>query len=70
MSKHTLKVLTQKRVITISVVALMLLQVLVVPTSSNASEIGTNYDTAQELDTFFQSVNQRNDKVNETVMED
>ena len=48
----------------------MLLQVLVVPTSSNASEIGTNYDTAQELDTFFQSVNQRNDKVNETVMED
>ena len=70
MSKHTLKVLTQKRVITVSVVALMLLQVLVVPTSSNASEIGTNYDTAQELDTFFQSVNQRNDKVNETVMED
>ena len=70
MNKHTLKVLTQKRVITVSVVALMLLQVLVVPTSSNAGEIGTNYDTAQELDTFFQSVNQRNDKVNETVMED
>ena len=69
MGKHALKVLTQKRVITISVVTLMLLQVIVVPTSSNSSEIGTNYDTAQELDSFFQSVNQRNDEVNETVVE-
>ena len=70
MGKDTLRLLNQKRIITISVVTLMILQVVLIPTSSDSSSIGTNYDTAQELDTFFQSINQRNDEINETIVEE
>ena len=68
MAKRALKLLSRKKVVTFSIVTLMLLQVIIIPTSSNSESIGTNYDTAQELDSFFQSVNQRNDEINESVV--
>jgi len=48
----------------------MMLQIVMIPTVVGPSSIEANYGTAQELDTFFQSVNQRNDEVNETVIEE
>ena len=48
----------------------MMLQVVMIPTVVGPSSIEANYDTAEELDAFFQSVNQRNDEVNETVIEE
>ena len=48
----------------------MMLQVVMIPTVVGPSSIEANYGTAQELDAFFQSVNQRNDEINETVIEE
>ena len=48
----------------------MMLQVIMIPTVVGPATIEANYGTAEELDTFFQSVNQRNDEVNETVIEE
>ena len=39
----------------------MILQVVMVPTATGPNNLEANYGTSQELDTFFQSVNQRND---------
>tara|TARA_B110000196_G_scaffold161383_1_gene138682 strand:- start:7504 stop:12927 length:5424 start_codon:yes stop_codon:yes gene_type:complete len=70
MKISSFKLLNRKRVVVISVVLLMMLQVVMIPTVVGPSNIEANYDTAEELDTFFQSVNQRNDEVNETVIEE
>ena len=48
----------------------MMLQVIMIPTVVGPANIEANYGTAEELDTFFQSVNQRNDEINETVIEE
>ena len=64
------RLLNRKRVLVISVVLLMMLQVIMIPTVVGPATIEANYGTAEELDTFFQSVNQRNDEVNETVIEE
>ena len=68
--KSAYKLLNRKRVLTVSVVTILILQVVIVPISSDSPTITVDYGTAQELDTFFQSVNQRNDEINETVVED
>jgi len=70
MRKSAFKLLNRKRVLTVSVVTILILQVVIVPISSDSPTITVDYGTAQELDTFFQSVNQRNDEINETVFED
>ena len=62
--------LNRKRVITISVVLVMVLQVVMVPTATGPANLEANYGTAQELDTFFQSVNQRNDQIDKTVIDE
>ena len=70
MRKSAFKLLNRKRVLTVSVVTILILQMVIIPISSDSPTITVNYGTAQELDTFFQSVNQRNDEINETVIED
>ncbi|MEC8997438.1 MAG: hypothetical protein VYE80_03120, partial [Candidatus Thermoplasmatota archaeon] len=70
MRKTAFKLMNRKRVITISVVTILILQVVVVPTSSDSPTVKADYSTAQELDTFFQSVNQRNNEINETVSDE
>ena len=70
MKISSFKVLNRKRVITISVVLVMILQVVMVPTATGPANLEANYGTAQELDTFFQSVNQRNDQVDENVIDE
>ena len=69
MRESAFKLLNRKRLVTASVVMILILQVVLVPTASDSPVIKVDYGTAQELDTFFQSVNQRNDEVNETVFE-
>jgi hypothetical protein len=68
MKISSFRLLDKKRVLVISVVLLMMLQVIMIPTVVGPANIEANYGTAEELDTFFQSVNQRNDEVNETVI--
>ena len=70
MKISSFKMLNRKRVITISVVLVMVLQVVMVPTATGPADLEANYGTAQELDTFFQSVNQRNDLVYNNVIDD
>ena len=70
MRKSAFKLLNRKRLVTALVVMILILQVVLVPTASNSPTIKVDYGTAQELDSFFQSVNERNDEVNETVFED
>ncbi|MCH2420714.1 MAG: hypothetical protein MK215_02050 [Candidatus Poseidoniia archaeon] len=70
MRKSAFKLLNRKRVLTVSAVTILILQMVIIPISSDSPTITVNYGTAQELDTFFQSVNQRNDEINETVIED
>ena len=53
MKISSFKVLNRKRVITISVVLVMVLQVVMVPTATGPANLEANYGTAQELDTFF-----------------
>ena len=69
MKISSFKVLNRKRVITISVVLVMILQVVMVPVATGPANLEANYGTAQELDTFFQSVNQRNDQVDKNVID-
>jgi len=69
MKKSSFKLLNRKRVLTSSVVLLMMLQVIMIPTVVGPAYIESNYGAAEELDAFFQSVNQRNDEINETVIE-
>ena len=70
MNKSSFRLLNRKRVLASSVVLLMMLQVIMIPTVVGPANIEANYGTAEELDTFFQSVNQRNDEINETVIEE
>ena len=70
MKISSFKVLNRKRVITISVVLVMILQVVMVPVATGPANLEANYGTAQELDTFFQSVNQRNDQVDKNVIDE
>ena len=58
----------KKRVITFLVFSVLLLQVVLVPTATGPAVIQADYGTAKELDTFFESVNQRNDEIDETVV--
>ena len=70
MKISSFKVINRKKVITISVILLMILQVVLLPTATGPNNLEANYGTAQELDTFFQSVNQRNDQINDTVIDE
>ena len=58
----------KKRVITFLVFSVLFLQVVLVPTATGPAVIQADYGTAKELDTFFESVNQRNDEIDETVV--
>ena len=58
----------RKRVITFLVFSALILQILLVPAVTGPAVIQADYGTAKELDTFFESVNQRNDEVDETVV--
>ena len=58
----------KKRAITILVFLVLFLQVVLVPTATGPAVIQADYGTAKELDTFFESVNQRNDEIDETVV--
>ena len=69
MKKAVLKLPNRRRIATISIVMILFLQILVVPTASNSDTLRTNYSTAKELDNFFKNVNQRNDETNETVVD-
>ena len=60
--------LRKKRVITFLVFSVLFLQVVLVPTATGPAVIQADYGTAKELDTFFESVNQRNDEIDETVV--
>ena len=62
--------MNRKKIITISVILMMVLQVVLLPTATGPNNLEANYGTAQELDTFFQSVNQRNDEINKTVIDE
>ena len=62
--------MNRKKVITISVILMMILQVALLPTATGPNNLEANYGTAQELDTFFQSVNQRNDQIDKTVIDE
>ena len=68
MKKAVLKLPNRRRIATISIVMILFLQILVVPTASNSDTLRTNYSTAKELDNFFKNVNQRNDETNETLV--
>ena len=54
--------------ITFLVFSILFLQVVLVPTAVGPPVIQTDYGTAKELDTFFKSVNERNDGINDTVV--
>ena len=64
MRESAFKLLNRKRLVTASVVMILILQVVLGPTASDSPVIKVDYGTAQELDAFFQSVNQRNDEIN------
>ena len=70
MKNSSFKIGNRKKIVTISVILLMILQVVMVPTATGPNNLEANYGTSQELDTFFQSVNQRNDEVNKTVIDE
>ena len=52
----------------ILVFSVLFLQVVLVPTATGPAVLQADYGTAKELDTFFESVNQRNDEIDETVV--
>ena len=54
--------------VTFLVFSVLFLQVVLVPTATGPAVIQTDYGTAKELDSFFESVNQRNDEIDETVV--
>ena len=69
MSKSLFSIFHRKRVVTFLVFSILVLQVVLVPTATGPAVIQADYGTAKELDLFFESVNQRNDVINETVVE-
>ncbi len=68
MNKSLFSAFRRKRVITFLVFSVLFLQVVLVPTATGPAVIQADYGTAKELDTFFESVNQRNDEIDETVV--
>ena len=68
MNKSLFSAFRRKRVITFLVFSVFILQILLVPAATGPAVIQADYGTAKELDTFFESVNQRNDEVDETVV--
>ena len=70
MKTSSSKAVNRKKIITFSIAALMILQVVLLPTATGPANLEANYGTSQELDTFFKSVNQRNDQINKTVVDE
>ena len=68
MNKSLFSAFRRKRVITFLVFSILFLQVALVPTATGPAVIQADYGTAKELDTFFESVNERNDEIDETVV--
>ena len=68
MNKSLFSAFRRKRVITFLVFLVLFLQVVLVPTATGPAVIQADYGTAKELDAFFESVNERNDEINETVI--
>lgn len=68
MNKSLFSAFRRKRVITFLVFLVLILQIVLVPAATGPAVIQADYGTAKELDTFFESVNQRNDEVDETVV--
>ena len=68
MNKSLFSAFRRKRVVTFLVFSVLFLQVVLVPTATGPAVIQADYGTAKELDTFFESVNQRNDEIDETVV--
>ena len=68
MNKSLFSAFRRKRVITFLVFSVLILQIVLVPAATGPAVIQADYGTAKELDTFFESVNQRNDEVDETVV--
>ena len=68
MNKSLFSAFRRKRVITLLVFSVLILQIVLVPAATGPAVIQADYGTAKELDTFFESVNQRNDEVDETVV--
>ena len=50
MKNTSFKIGNRKKIITISVILLMILQVVMVPTATGPSNLEANYGTSQELD--------------------
>ncbi len=70
MKSSAFGLLNRKKITTVLVVIVLILQIAVLPGTSDSPTIKTDYGTALELDSFFKSVNERNDEVNKTVVED
>ena len=68
MNKSLFSAFRRKRVITLLVFSVLILQIVLVPAATGPAVIQADYGTAKELDTFFESVNQRNDEIDETVV--
>ena len=68
MNKSLFSAFRRKRVITFLVFSVLILQIVLVPAATGPAVIQADYGTAKELDTFFESVNQRNDEIDETVV--
>ena len=68
MNKSLFSAFRRKRVITFLALSVLILQIVLVPAATGPAVIQADYGTAKELDTFFESVNQRNDEVDETVV--
>ena len=68
MDKSLFSAFRRKRVITLLVFSVLILQIVLVPAATGPAVIQADYGTAKELDTFFESVNQRNDEIDETVV--
>ena len=68
MNKSLFNAFRRKRVITLLVFTVLFLQVVLVPTATGPAVIQADYGTAKELDTFFESVNERNDEIDDTVV--
>ena len=64
MKSSAFGLLNRKKTTTVLVVIVLILQIAVLPGTSDSPTIKTDYGTALELDSFFKSVNERNDEVN------
>ena len=68
MNKSLFSAFRRKRVITFLVFSVLFLQVVLVPTATGPAVIQADYGTAKELEAFFVDVNERNDQVDEIVV--